>query len=200
MVQKICDNISCDCILVKSYQYVPKNIRELFKTFIPAIRLDNLNLLYSCLRYRIGESFNELVEIDELHDIALSYLYEKNYIEFFNIVSEIGMNKKIAQHVLRIPYSDVKNYRVNINIKQGLFEVYEKDKYSDNKIVKRIEFYWGDIIEITDYERYNVPFTKNFLNITYDRWLSDMLANKNPIEKWKVLWQNGYKYKWKNFP
>lgn len=211
LLGKIIENITCDCIYRKTYQYVPKNVRDLFKKFKPAIRLDNKNLIYRCVFIPIDRDVEPYPKIPELFDMALCYLEEKNYIDFFNIISEIGVNddsndsnninEKITQYILRIPYSDIKNYRVNIDIENEIFQVFNVNQYSDKKTLKKVERYWEtDFIQITDDERYNIPFSEYFMNITYDRWLSDMLTNIKPMNKWKKLWKNGLKYKWKNFP
>ena len=193
LAKNIIDNLKCRCFYPN---YTPKNVRDLFKTF----NYPDPEIIYK----KTGVYNEKRAEYDriEYYNFALDYLYEKNYVDFFNIVSQVGINEKIRNEIFKISYTDVKNYRVNINMKYDSLKIYKKDQIFDNKIRKLIEYadYQSDDDKITDHNRYNVPFSKHFLNIGYDRWLSDIVTYEQPFIKWKILLRNGLHFGYKTFP
>jgi len=195
IISNIIENVSCECIKYKNFEYTSKNIRDMFKNFKLNNIEDSSNMLYKCqIPYNKKKSFKK---ISEFYDMALCYLQEKNYIDFFNIISMIGVNKKIIDEILKISYKDIKDYRVNVNLEYHHLKIYTKNEYTDNKKKKSINLWMSDE-KFTDFERFNIPFGY-FLNISFHRWLSDIITYENPMNKWEQLLKNGLKYKWKFF-
>ena len=188
LANNIIENLKCKCVYLN---YTPKNVRDLFKTF----NYSDPEIIYK--KTGIYNEERDKYDKIEYYDFALDYLYEKNYVDFFNIVSQLGINDKIRNEIFKISYTDIKDYRVNINMKYDSLKIYKKDQIFDNKIGKLIEYadYQSNNDNITDHNRYNIPYSKKFLNIGYDRWLSDIILHDDPFKKWKVLLQNGLKYK-----
>lgn len=211
LCEKILEAMKCNCLKVrilrtrkllkyKNFEYVPRNVRDIFKTFnCHGI----LGFYYNCCQFRGEENENKAIPL--FADMALNCLYEKDFQELINIVSDVGKELKIRKvlrnHIHCISYNDVKKYRVNIDM-QGTAgnELYVKDVIRNKTKRKRNERdFWTDGNKCTDHERYNVAFSDRYFNISLDRWLSDVIAYKDPRPIWKGIWKRGLKNKWTHF-
>ncbi len=191
LIKNILENLKCDCVYSN---YTPKNVRDTLKTF----DYKDPEIIYRKTGI-FDEDYNYTGSIPQYFNFALDYLYEKNYVDFFNIVSQIGVNEEIIKAVDKISYSDVKDYRVNINVRWKACKLYNKHEYKNN-IKNYIEYdFQSDDEKVSNFGRYHIPYSERFLNITYDRWLSDVISHQNPFKKWKLLLENGLKYELNTF-
>ena len=194
--KRVLDILSCECIKYKDFEYVPRNVINILKSF--QFHSQNTGFMYRICRFKTeGEQETDEIPVVPLFlDIALCCLYEKDYEEFVNIAEQVGkelnLGMKLRNHIDIVSYKDVKKYRVNIDdMGAGRCQLYLKAGKKDNK-VKRNDGY-GTFERCTDYERFGKPFCKRFLNISFDRFLSDLLVHLNPYSFWQKIWKRGWK-------
>ena len=192
--KKVLDILSCECIKYKDFEYVPRNVINILKSF--QFHSQDTGFMYRICRFKIEGDTDEIPVVPLFLDIALCCLYEKDYEEFVNIAGQVGrelnLGMNLRKHIDIVSYKDVKKYRVNINdMGRGGCQLYLKAGKKDNK-VKRNDGY-GTFERCTDYERFGKPFCKRFLNISFDRFLSDLLVHLNPYAIWQKIWKRGWK-------
>ena len=185
--KRILDILSCECIKYKDFEYVPRNVINLLKSF--QFHSHDRGFMYRICRFKTSEDTNEIPVVPLFLDIALCCLYEKDYEEFVNIAGQVGkklnLGMKLRPHIDIVSYKDVSKYRVNIDMKMKACQLYLKSGKKDNKIKRHDEH--GMFESCTDYERYGIPFSKRFLNISFDRFLSDLLIHSNPYLFWQKI-------------
>ena len=190
--KRVLDILSCECIKYKDFEYVPRNVINILKSF--QFHSQNTGFMYRICRFKTEEDTDEIPVVPLFLDIALCCLYEKDYEEFVNIAGQVGrelnLGMYLKKHLDVVSYKDVKKYRVNINdMGRGGCQLYLKAGKKDN-LVKRHDEY-GMFESCTDYERFGKPFSRRFLNISFDRFLSDLLVHPNPYPIWQKIWQRG---------
>ncbi len=203
LVEKIINILHCDCEKY-DFEYVPVNVRNILKSF--TFHSCKPNFMYdTCQLQNERENEEENKKVFPLfYDIALCYLYEKDYEEFVNIISQIGRRLDVSHwlkdHLNCIEYEQIKKYRVNIDMESTVCKLYIKDINRDNIIKKENVDTIHDMGEkLTDHDRYNVAFSSRYFNISFDRWLSDLLVHQDPLIHWQKIWERGLSQGWKSF-
>ena len=197
--QRIVDVLSCECVRYKEFQYVPGNIRNILKSF--KFHDHDSGFMYNICRFKIegdiDEDTDEIKVVPLFLDIALCCLYEKDYEEFVNIAGQIGKKLNLGMwlknHIGAVSYNDAKKYRVNIDMEhKKCWKLYLKGGKKDNKNKKHNEYsYCGMAEKCTDFERYGKPFSSKYLNISFDRFLSDLIVHTDPYTFWQKIWHRG---------
>ena len=188
--KRVLDILSCECIKYKDFEYVPRNVINILKSF--QFHSHDRGFMYRICRFKTSEDTDEIPVVPLFLDIALCCLYEKDYEEFVNIAGQVGtelnLGMNLRKHIDIVSYKDVKKYLVNIQINNThACKLYLKSGKKDNKIKRHDEY--GMFEKYTDYERYGKPYSKRFLNISFDRFLSDLLVHPNPYPIWQKIWQ-----------
>lgn len=197
--KRILNVLECKCVKYKGFQYVPVNIRNILKSF--KLHSHQIGFMYDICRFKTYMDTDEIKVIPLFLDMALCCLYEKDYTEFVNIAASVGMKLNLGtwlkKHINVVNYTDVKKYRVNIDmIHKECWKLYIKGRKKDNTIKKHNEYSIHAMSEkCTDFERYGSPFSKKYLNINLDRFLSDLMVHDNPYPIWQKIWKKGLKNK-----
>ena len=207
-VNKLIEKLNCTCTMKKNkfcskLVYTPQNIRDIFPTidieYRPGMWYSDV-ILWE--KYVEGEDTKQFFPLQFL-DMAMCYFHEENFVEFFNIISQV-MRKKdqeifqkakemISSHVNCVSLSSatIRKYNVNIDMsKWGRSQIYDKTKIFD-RINKKDQSDYFDIERTaycTDYERFGCVKNHRYLNISFPQWLSDITHVKNPSEKWHRIW------------
>ena len=190
--KRVLDILACECIKYKDFEYVPRNVINILKSF--KFHSHDTGFMYRICRFKTSEDTDEIPVVPLFLDIALCCLYEKDYEEFVNIAGQVGrelnLGMNLRNHIDIVSYKNVKKYCVNIQINNThACKLYLKSGKKDNKIKRHDEY--GMFEKYTDYERYGKPYSKRFLNISLDRFLSDLLVHPNPYPIWQQIWQRG---------
>jgi hypothetical protein len=192
--KRILNVLSCDCVRYKEFQYVPSNIRNIIKSF--QFHSRDTGFMYNICRFQEERDTDEILVVPLFLDIALCCLYEKDYEEFVNIAGQVGkelnLGMYLKKHIDIVSYNDANKYRVNIDIKMRRCKLYLRAGKKDDRVKRHDE--QGMFKQCTDYERYGIPFSDRFININFDRFLSDILLHPDSFERfWNSLWIQGLK-------
>jgi hypothetical protein len=217
--KRILNVLSCECVRYKEFQYVPNNIRNIIKSF--QFHSHDKGFMYNICRFQKERDADERDadekdaderdaderdaderDTDEIPvvplflDIALCCLYEKDYEEFVNIAGQVGkelnLGMYLKKHIDIVNYNDAKKYRVNIDMKMLRCKLYLRAGKKDDRIKRHDD--QGMFKQCTDYERYGIPFSDRFININFDRFLSDLLIHPDSFERlWNSLRIRGLK-------